>query len=77
MPQSTALDTEAREDLKTTEMSVNYQQIHIPVANRPETDCVCRAEDHNKESAPSYTSAELTPEIVCYRFNYDTWSHLS
>jgi len=77
IPQSTAPDTKAREDLKTAEMSVNYQHIHIPVANRPETDCVYRAEDHSRQSTPSNTATELAPEPVCRRFNYYNLSHLS
>ena len=70
--QSMAPDTEAREDLKTAEMSVNHQYIYIPVTNRPETDCVCRPEDNNRESTPSDTSTELAPEPVCHTFNCDT-----
>jgi hypothetical protein len=77
MPQSTAPDTEAREDLKTTEMSANHQYIYIIVANRPKTDYVCRAEDYNRDLTPSDMATELALELVYYRFNYNIWSHLS
>lgn len=73
MPQRTAADTRAREDLKAAEMSVN----HMPVVDRPETDYVCRAKDHSIESTPSVTATELAPEPICRRFNCDTLSYLS
>jgi hypothetical protein len=76
MPQRTAADTGAREDLKAAEMSVNHHT-HMRVADRPETDYVCRAEDHSIESTPSVTATELAPEPVCRRFNCDTLSYLS
>jgi hypothetical protein len=76
MPQRTAADTGAREDLKAAEMSVNHYT-HIYIADRPETDYIYRAKDYSIESTPSITATELAPELVCRRFNCNTLSYLS
>jgi hypothetical protein len=76
MPQRTAADTGAREDLKAAEMLVNYYT-HIRVVNKLETNYIYRAKNYSIELTPSITATKLAPKLVYRRFNYNTLSYLS
>ena len=77
MPQRTVADIKAREDLKAIEMLVNHYYTYILVADRVETDYVCRAKDHSRELTPFVIATKLALKLVCRRFNYYNLSYLS
>jgi hypothetical protein len=68
MPQRTAANTRAGEDLKATEMSVNYYYTHIPVMDRLETNHVYRAKDYSIELTLSRRVSVRVSAVIVYLY---------